>query len=115
MFGYFRFILALMVVASHSQVTVQGVNFGVSAVVVFYILAGYVTSNLFEKVFINTQNPLKNYFYDRFLRIFPLYIYIYINNFIFVFNTIRTANFFSNKDHKQYSDYSIKLWRDIIG
>ncbi len=87
MFGYFRFILALMVVASHCQVTIQGINLGVSAVVVFYILAGYVTAHLFTKIFWNAPNPLKNYFQDRFLRIFPLYIYVFMCTVIFLYMT----------------------------
>ena len=48
MFGYIRFALAFLVMLSHIGVRVYGLNPGVMAVVIFYILAGYVVSHLFN-------------------------------------------------------------------
>jgi len=74
MFGYLRFILAVMVMLSHTGVRVYGLNQGVIAVVIFYILAGFVVSYLFTDIIPN-HNIL--YFYrDRVKRIFPLYLSI---------------------------------------
>jgi len=85
MFGYLRFILAVMVMLSHIGVRVYGLNPGVIAVVIFYILAGFVVSYLFTDIIPN-HNIL--YFYrDRIKRIFPLYLSIIVITTIFLLIT----------------------------
>lgn len=51
MFGYLRFTLAFLVLLSHVGVTFYTLNPGVIAVVIFYILAGYVVSHLYKDIF----------------------------------------------------------------
>ncbi|EQB34360.1 hypothetical protein M947_11370 [Sulfurimonas hongkongensis] len=84
MFGYLRFILASMVVLSHTGVSIYGLSPGVMAVVLFYVLAGYVVSHLYEDIFKNKKNRLRYFIKDRLLRIFPLYIYIATLTLIFI-------------------------------
>ena len=73
MFGSLRFILALMVVLSHLQMpTPMGLNVGVIAVVVFYMLAGYVVAQLLTDVFRGKQCTWR-FYQDRALRVLPLY------------------------------------------
>ncbi len=76
MFGFLRLLLATMVVFSHAGVSLFGLSPGVMAVVVFYILAGYVVSHVYCDII--PQSPYKVlYFYkDRILRIFPLYLFM---------------------------------------
>jgi len=76
MFGYLRFILAFMVMFSHIGVKVNGLNIGVIAVVIFYILAGYVVSHLYRDIFSYKKNSFLLLYKDRLLRILPLYLYI---------------------------------------
>ena len=45
MFGYLRFLLAALVMLSHLKITC-GINQGVTAVVSFYMLAGFVVTHL---------------------------------------------------------------------
>ena len=74
MFGYIRFILAYFVLLSHVGVGLAGKNIGVFAVVIFYILAGLVTSKVFIKI--APQNAQISYFIkDRFLRIYPAFFF----------------------------------------
>lgn len=77
MFGYLRFTLAFLVLLSHIDIRFFGLNQGVIAVVIFYILAGFVLSHLYRNIFspsLPTKQALLSLYKDRFLRIFPLYI-----------------------------------------
>ena len=74
MFGYIRFILAYFVLLSHVGIGLAGKNIGVFAVVIFYILAGLVTSKVFIKI--APQNAQISYFVkDRFLRVYPAFFF----------------------------------------
>ncbi|EDP73977.1 hypothetical protein HG1285_11912, partial [Hydrogenivirga sp. 128-5-R1-1] len=71
---------------SHTGVRIYGLNEGVFAVVIFYILAGHVVSKLFEEIF---NKDYRQFYFDRFLRIYPLYwffcfwvlVFLVISNF----------------------------------
>lgn len=76
MFGYLRFFLAFLVLLSHIGVKFYTLNPGVIAVVIFYILAGYVVSHIYTDILTSKQNRLFAFYRDRFLRIFPLYLYV---------------------------------------
>ena len=72
--GTLRFILALLVMLSHSGLTVGGLNPGVASVVVFYAISGYVMSALVAKHF--SQPGQAGHFYiDRLARIYPQYLF----------------------------------------
>jgi peptidoglycan/LPS O-acetylase OafA/YrhL len=47
--GSLRFLLACLVLLSHLGISIGGLNPGVSAVVVFYLLAGHVAARLWLK------------------------------------------------------------------
>lgn len=72
MFGAYRFILALLVVKSHTSCSVcVKFNLGVWAVTGFFLLTGYVMTHLVEKTY---QRNIGGFYADRFLRIFPQYL-----------------------------------------
>jgi len=87
MFGYLRFFLAFVVMLSHLDVRFYGMNPGVSAVVVFYILAGYVVSHLYHDILPDGKYKLFYFLKDRILRIFPLYLYILFLTILFLLIT----------------------------
>ncbi|MCF6331011.1 MAG: acyltransferase [Sulfurimonas sp.] len=87
MFGYLRFLLAFLVLLSHIGVKFYTLNPGVIAVVIFYILAGYVVSRIYIDIFAHKKNKLFSFYKDRFLRIFPLYIYVVVITTIFLLST----------------------------
>ena len=48
MFGSLRWLLAMMVAFSHAGVAWHGYHLGVPAVVVFFILSGFVVASLLD-------------------------------------------------------------------
>lgn len=72
--GYLRFFLAFLVMISHIGIRFFGMNPGVWAVTVFYILAGHVITHLLIDIFWKSKGKTKYYYIDRILRIFPLYL-----------------------------------------
>ncbi len=87
MFGYLRFFLAFLVLLSHIEVKFYTLNPGVIAVVIFYILAGYVVSHIYIDIFAHKKNKLFAFYKDRFLRIYPLYIYVVVITTLFLLLT----------------------------
>jgi len=76
MAGYIRLSLAILVLLSHAGVTINGLNPGVIAVVIFYMLAGGVVTHLWQNILPQGKGQLLNFYKDRMLRIFPLYLYM---------------------------------------
>lgn len=71
--GLLRYLLASLVLASHLGHTVWGgINPGVSAVVVFYMLAGHVVTGLWQK-WHHQPGALIRFYADRLWRILPQY------------------------------------------
>jgi len=87
MFGYLRFFLAFLVLLSHADIRFYGLNPGVIAVVIFYILAGYVVSRLYEEIIPNTKYKIFYFYKDRLWRIFPLYLYTLTLTMLFLMAT----------------------------
>jgi peptidoglycan/LPS O-acetylase OafA/YrhL len=67
-----RFILAILVLFSHIGVSFLGINPGVMAVVIFYVISGYVMAALIEGHY-KGLNRTKLFYGDRLLRIYPRY------------------------------------------
>lgn len=84
MLGYVRFLLALVVMLSHVDVRIFGLNPGVVAVVVFYMLAGVVVTHLWHHVIPGGEGKLLRFYRDRLLRIFPLYFYAALLTLLFL-------------------------------
>ena len=84
MFGYLRFALAFFVLISHVDIRFFGLNPGVIAVVMFYILAGHVVSHLWADIIPEGPGKIYVFYRDRVLRIFPLYIYVAILSVLFL-------------------------------
>jgi len=87
MTGYLRFLLAYLVLLSHVGFRVEGLNPGVFAVVIFYILAGHVVTHLLFDVFWNRRKSIFTFYKDRFLRIFPLYLFVSLITVVFLLST----------------------------
>ena len=72
--GWLRLVLAAMVALSHAGVRVQGLNPGVTAVVVFYLISGYVMAGLLRSHYTQGRD-VPRFYADRALRIFPQYLF----------------------------------------
>jgi len=84
MVGYVRFLLAYLVLLSHIDVRLFGINPGVFAVVIFYILAGYVVTRLWHDILPQGPGLFARFLRDRALRILPMYVYICLLTLIFL-------------------------------
>jgi peptidoglycan/LPS O-acetylase OafA/YrhL len=73
LFGTLRYLLATFVVISHNNITVYGKNIGVMAVVVFYLLSGYMMTGLIRRRY-PTLTAIGGFYWDRVLRIYPQYL-----------------------------------------
>ena len=85
--GYLRFLLAYLVLLSHIGFRIDGLNPGVFAVVIFYILAGHVVTHLLYDIFWRKEKTVLTFYVDRFLRIFPLYLFVSLITTIFLLLT----------------------------
>jgi peptidoglycan/LPS O-acetylase OafA/YrhL len=72
--GTLRFILASLVLVSHLQISIAGLNPGVVAVVMFYLLAGQVVCTLLWK-WRERGDRVWAFYTDRFWRIAPQYVF----------------------------------------
>jgi peptidoglycan/LPS O-acetylase OafA/YrhL len=72
--GLLRLVLATLVLLSHAGVRVAGYNPGVFAVVVFYLISGYVMAGLIHHHY-DAPRHIGSFYADRALRIFPQYLF----------------------------------------
>lgn len=74
--GLLRLVLASLVMLSHMGISFAGLNPGVSSVIVFYMLAGHVVSQLWTRRPTPYGKAAALWFYqDRLWRILPLYLF----------------------------------------
>lgn len=72
--GTYRYILAVLVLLSHYGISFYGYNQGVSAVISFFLISGYVITLMIKKYYSGYKGTL--FFYvDRILRLFPQFIF----------------------------------------
>ncbi len=72
-FGTLRFILALLVVAAHCELA-HHINLGVSAVITFFLLSGFVMTATIRRYY-NSLDRYGSFVLDRVNRIFPQYLF----------------------------------------
>ena len=71
--GMMRLLLAMAVVLSHADLRVFQLNPGVTAVVGFYLISGYVMAGLVHRHY-NEPARMPYFYLDRLLRLCPLYL-----------------------------------------
>ena len=88
--GTLRLLLALAVLLSHAEVRVGFLNPGVTAVIGFYLISGYVMAGLIHRHY-NEPSRVTRFYLDRVLRLFPQYlVYAGITLTWFAFTGTRT-------------------------
>jgi peptidoglycan/LPS O-acetylase OafA/YrhL len=81
--GTFRFVLAVMVMASHFPGVYMKSNLGASAVLVFYFISGWLMAMSYKRFQEKTETPTRDFFIDRFIKIWPSYILVFIISLLF--------------------------------
>lgn len=71
--GTLRLVLALAVLLSHAGVRVGYLNPGVTAVIGFYLISGYVMAGLIHRHY-DEPARVNRFYLDRVLRLFPQYL-----------------------------------------
>jgi peptidoglycan/LPS O-acetylase OafA/YrhL len=70
--GSFRYLLAVLVVASHAHGDIAGYNIGISAVISFFLISGYVMTILIDRHYA-ALSKVGLFYLDRCARLFPQY------------------------------------------
>lgn len=73
MLGTTRFILACLVALSHVPGVFLPYNYGVSSVIGFYAVSGYLMRKSYPRFRENSPHPLWAFYRDRFFKIIPAY------------------------------------------
>jgi peptidoglycan/LPS O-acetylase OafA/YrhL len=75
--GLLRFLLAALVAISHTGIQILGYNPGVVAVISFFLLSGYVMTQLLRKHYLQPFR-LRHFYLDRAARLFPQYLFYFV-------------------------------------
>lgn len=81
MLGIMRFTLALLVLLSHANGTGFKLNLGITAVIVFYFISGYLMQRSYERFLTHSRNPTRDFYLDRLLKLFPQYGLVVLASF----------------------------------
>ncbi|AMH16006.1 acyltransferase [Citrobacter sp. FDAARGOS_156] len=82
--GVYRLILALLVLLSHCGYQFIGYNQGVTAVVSFFIISGYVITKLINAKF-RGVDCITLFYIDRAMRLFPQFVfYLALTSFLYI-------------------------------
>lgn len=73
MLGILRFILAMLVLLSHIPGLGMPLNPGVSAVILFYFISGYLMGRSYRRFQQHSQQPIRDFYLDRLLKLMPQY------------------------------------------
>lgn len=73
MLGSLRFILSLLVLLSHIPGLGMALNPGVSAVILFYIISGYLMGRSYQRFQEHSARPVRDFYFDRLLKLMPQY------------------------------------------
>lgn len=81
MFGTFRYFLALTVVFGHlwPNKACWAAHYAVFA---FYVLSGYLITRILKEVYPYSRDGLKRFCVNRFLRLYPTYIAVFLLNLL---------------------------------
>jgi peptidoglycan/LPS O-acetylase OafA/YrhL len=71
--GLFRFLLALSVALSHLHHNEKVITEGFVAVQCFFMLSGFYIFKTLSEKYIALKNPIRKFYFSRFLRIIPMY------------------------------------------
>lgn len=84
MLGITRFILAILVLLSHTTGASFPFNPGVVAVIVFYFTSGYLMRRSYQRFLQHSARPIRTFYLDRVLKLFPQYAVVVLASFAFI-------------------------------
>lgn len=102
--GYYRYIISVLVLLSHTGLYFLGVNQGIVSVISFLLITGYTTELSLERMDVANIKSIGGFLGKRFIRIFPQYWFYVLFTFAIVFGF--------GLWHETVSDISLK---SVIG
>lgn len=84
MLGVLRFILALLVLFSHIPHLSLSVNPGVVAVILFYLISGYLMGLSYQRFQRYSAHPVRTFYADRLLKLLPQYWLVVGASFVLI-------------------------------
>ncbi|MBD9426162.1 acyltransferase [Pseudomonas sp. PDM15] len=85
MLGILRFVLALMVLLSHIPGLGMPLNPGVSAVILFYFISGYLMGRSYQRFQRHSTQPIRDFYFDRLLKLMPQYSVVVLLTFLLIY------------------------------
>ena len=85
MLGMLRFILALLVLLSHIPGLGMPLNPGVSSVILFYFISGYLMGRSYQRFQLHSFQPVRDFYYDRLLKLMPQYSVVVLLTFLLIY------------------------------
>ncbi len=104
MLGVLRFILAYCVFLSHFPEAGLKLNLGITAVIVFYFISGFLMMKSYTRFKSHSSQPVRAFYLDRCIKIFPQYWIVLLASLVAygmlgesVHNTYEFVSFESSK------------------
>lgn len=118
MLGTLRFVLAILVFISHFPNDGLMLNLGVTAVICFYFISGYLMHKSYQRFQTNAVNPVWAFYKDRCIKLFPQYwivlsltaisLLVFANSQTYLFEQVHlTAERFLFDAFLVFSNYSV--------
>ena len=85
MLGTLRFILALLVLLSHIPYLGMPLNPGVSSVILFYFISGYLMGRSYQRFQQLSVRPVRDFYLDRLLKLMPQYSVVVLLTFLLIY------------------------------
>jgi peptidoglycan/LPS O-acetylase OafA/YrhL len=85
MLGTLRFILALLVLLSHIPGLGMALNPGVSSVILFYFISGYLMGRSYQRFQQHSTLPIRDFYFDRLLKLMPQYSIVVLLTFLLIY------------------------------
>lgn len=85
MLGILRFSLALLVLLSHIPGLGMSLNPGVSAVILFYFISGYLMGRSYSRFQQHSPRPIRDFYVDRLLKLMPQYTVVVALTFLLLY------------------------------
>ena len=102
MLGTLRFILAYFVFLSHFPESGLKLLLGITSVVIFYFISGYLMMKSYARFKRYNESPIRSFYLDRVIKIFPQYL-------IVLALTVACFNMFGVSTHNTYHDVSFEM------
>lgn len=85
MLGILRFVLALLVLLSHIPGLGMPLNPGVSSVILFYFISGYLMGRSYQRFQQHSVQPVRDFYLDRLLKLMPQYSAVVVLTFLLIY------------------------------